>query len=410
VGTVSPGFLVEGATVFDGARFLPATPVLVLDGRIAAVGGRPAPPEGTPVVDGRGATLLPGLVDAHTHVSPGALEAALRCGVTTELDMFADPELAGSLRRRAAADPRTADVRSAGTGATAPGGHPSRLVERGLLAPFPTVHGPGEAEAFVAARVAEGSDHLKLVLEDGAVPGHPCPTLDADTVRALVRAGHARGLLVVAHVLTQAHALLAVDAGVDGLAHLFVDQPPSARFVEAAVRHGVFVVPTLTSLAARTGHRRGHVLAADPDLGPRLDPRDRALLEAGFPGPPAVPDGLEHALAGVARLAGAGVPLLAGTDAGSPGTAHGASLHDELALLVQAGLSTAAALAAATGAPAAVFGLADRGRIAPGLRADLVLVRGEPERDVTRTRAVEVVWRGGHALDPPGATGAATAR
>jgi imidazolonepropionase-like amidohydrolase len=105
-------------------------------------------------------------------------------------------------------------------------------------------------------------------------------------------------------------------------------------------------------------------------------------------------------MAGVARLAGAGVPLLAGTDAGSPGTAHGASLHDELALLVQAGLTPGAALAAATGAPAAAFGLPDRGRIAPGLRADLVLVRGEPERDVTRTRAVQVVWRGGHALAP----------
>jgi imidazolonepropionase-like amidohydrolase len=272
------------------------------------------------------------------------------------------------------------------------------------------VRGPEEAEGFVAARVAEGSDHLKLVLEDGTVTGQPCPTLDADTVRALVRAGHAHGLLVVAHVLTHADALLAVDAGVDGLAHLFVDQPPSAGLVEAVVRKGVFVVPTLTSLAARTGQPRGHDLSADPDLGPRLDPRDRALLEAGFPGPPAVPGGLEHAMTGVARLAEAGAPLLAGTDAGSPGTAHGASLHDELALLVRSGLSTAAALAAATSAPAAAFGLADRGRIAPGLRADLVLVRGEPQRDVTRTRAVEVVWRGGSAAAPAGPTRGPTGR
>ena len=62
-----------------------------------------------------------------------------------------------------------------------------------------------------------------------------------------------------------------------------------------------------------------------------------------------------------------------------------------------------------TRAPAAVFGLPDRGRIAPGLRADLVLVRGEPERDVTRTRAVEVVWRCGHALGLPGPTRPPTA-
>ena len=101
-------------------------------------------------------------------------------------------------------------------------------------------------------------------------------------------------------------------------------------------------------------------------------------------------------MAGVTRLAAAGVPLLAGTDAGSPGTAHGASLHDELHLLVQAGLSPAAALTAATSAPAAAFGLTDRGSIAPGMRADLVLVQGDPEHDITRTRTLEQVWRAGH--------------
>jgi imidazolonepropionase-like amidohydrolase len=388
--------LLRGAKLFDGHRFHAPGCLLVQQGRVAALAERLTPPAGVPVVEARGDTVLPGLIDAHVHVFPGDLQVALRAGVTTEVDMFGDPGLIGSLRQQASSDPGVADLRSAGTGATAPGGHPTRLVERGLLAPFPTVAGPGAAEGFVAARVAEGSSFLKVVLEDGTTTGHPCPTLTADTVRALVDAAHARDLLVVAHVLTQAHALVAVGAGVDGLAHLFLDEPPAPRFLDAVADRDVFVIPTLTSLAARAGHDRGRALAADRHLGPLLDPRRRAVLEMGFPAASGGRADLGHAMSTVGLLHRAGRRILAGTDASSPGTAHGASLHDELALLVQAGLSPAAALTAATSAPAAALGLPDRGALTPGLRADLVLVHGDPESDITRTRDIAQVWRAGH--------------
>jgi imidazolonepropionase-like amidohydrolase len=78
-----------------------------------------------------------------------------------------------------------------------------------------------------------------------------------------------------------------------------------------------------------------------------------------------------------------------------------ASLHDELHLLVQAGLFPTTALAAATSAPAAAFGLTGRGGIAPGMRADLVVVQGDPEHDITRTRTIERVWRAGHRHRAP---------
>jgi imidazolonepropionase-like amidohydrolase len=388
--------LIRGAKLFDGHRFHTPGCLLVRQGRVAALAERLTPPAGVPVVEARGDTVLPGLIDAHVHVSPGDLQVALRAGVTTEVDMFGDPGLIGSLRQQASSDPGTADLRSAGTGATAPGGHPTRLVERGLLAPFPTVAGPEAAEGFVAARVAEGSSFLKVVLEDGTTSGHPCPALTADTVLALVDAAHARDLLVVAHVLTQAHALVAVGAGVDGLAHLFLDEPPAPRFLDAVAQRDVFVIPTLTSLAARAGHDRGRALAADPHLGPLLDPRRRAVLETAFPAAPGARADLGHAMSTVEALHRAGRRILAGTDASSPGTAHGASLHDELSLLVQAGLSPAAALTAATSAPAAALGLPDRGALTPGMRADLVLVHGDPELDITRTRDVAQVWRAGH--------------
>ena len=105
----------------------------------------------------------------------------------------------------------------------------------------------------------------------------------------------------------------------------------------------------------------------------------------------------------------AGIQVLAGTDTNYPdpqdGNAmlnayagHGIALHHELELLVRAGLSPAAALAAATSVPAQVFGLADRGRVARGLRADLLLVDGDPCADVTATRNIAAIWRNGTRL------------
>lgn len=120
------------------------------------------------------------------------------------------------------------------------------------------------------------------------------------------------------------------------------------------------------------------------------------MLRTSFTLPRRLPSlSLDHARAAVRVLAAAGVPLLAGTDAGNPGTAHGASIHRELELLVSAGLTPIEALRAATSTPARVFRLLDRGRLAPGLRADLVLVDGDPSRDITATRAIVQVWRNG---------------
>jgi imidazolonepropionase-like amidohydrolase len=108
----------------------------------------------------------------------------------------------------------------------------------------------------------------------------------------------------------------------------------------------------------------------------------------------------DSARASVAAAYRAGVPVLAGTDtntdAEAPGSfTFGDSLHHELELLVDAGLSTTDALRAATVLPAEHFGLTDRGVIAPGRRADLVLVEGDPLRDIRAVRSISRVWCGG---------------
>ncbi|MEV4889777.1 amidohydrolase family protein [Nonomuraea sp. NPDC055795] len=378
--------------VFDGEKLLPSTHVTVDEGLIAAIGPVAAP--GAVVVEGRGATLLPGLIDAHAHVFPGDLEQAAAFGVTTVLDMMADP--AGIAKLRGARD--GADLRTAGTAATVPAGYGWYLVEMGLLPPFPTLTGPEQAAAFVADRIAEGSDYLKIMLDDGSTAGMPTPTLTGETLRALVAAAHDHGVLAVVHALNAGSARLAAEAGADVLGHLFVDTPDPELAHELAER-GTVVIPTLAVLGELFGESRGGRLAADPRVAPHLGEGARRMLTMG---PVPLGEGARHdvtvATRTLAELLDAGVTVLAGSDASNVGTAHGATLHDELRRLVAAGMTPGRALTAATAAPARCFGLADRGRIAPGLRADLLLVDGDPTADIDRTLDILGVWRGGRRL------------
>ncbi|MGW4740561.1 amidohydrolase family protein [Nocardia xishanensis] len=361
--------VIRDVRLFDGEKTSTDATVLIVDDRVADYDGDLGDVE----IDGAGKTLLPGLIDAHTHVFGDDLARALRHGVTTELDMFCLPGHLPAQRALAADRDDVADFRSAGTLATAPGGHPSQLLTApGIdaldVAPFDTIERPDQAEDFVRARVAEGADYLKIVIDDGAMHGTRLPALGADTATALVTAAHAAGLRVLAHAVTAAEVRIALDAGVDGLAHVWTDE--DGALVERVAAQGVFVVSTLVYFAA-ISDRSAHT----PDCA-RTGTFDGAVR--------------------VARaLHRAGVPLLAGTDATPFVPAHGVDLHTELRLLTEVGLTPEQALAAATSLPARHFGLADRGRITPGLRADLVLVDGDPTTDITATAALAEVWRRG---------------
>ncbi len=146
------------------------------------------------------------------------------------------------------------------------------------------------------------------------------------------------------------------------------------------------------------GASAGPGLTEDPRLAPWLNSEQQAGLARTF-GPLRRPEFLERALASVRKLHNAGVTILAGTDAPNPGTAHGISIHGELVFLTQAGLTTTEALAAATSRVAERFGLTDRGRIAPGLRADLLLLDGDPTTDITATRSINIIWKNGYAVE-----------
>ncbi len=367
---------IRNVRVFDGSGLTAATEVVIDGGLITSVGTPGSGPVLGHAVDGAGAALLPGLIDCHLHLDGRAdLELCARWGVTTVCDMGTrDVRVLDAMR----ALPGLPTVLLAGVPASAPGGQ--HVAKMGFPADS-AVPDAAHAARFVADQVAAGSDFIKIIVEDPKVPG--TKALPAPTLAALVIAAHEAGRLVVAHAVTRAAVRLAVDAAVDVITHAPLDGVLADDLVARLADRGTVLVPTLTMMRGVVDHLNAKMamkILSGLRIAPRLD--------------------YAHAERTVTAFHRAGATVLAGTDANHEPLVparppHGESLHDELARLVAGGLSPNEALRAATVMPATVFGLADRGAVAPGQRADLVLVRGDPTRDITATRNVLATWIGG---------------
>jgi imidazolonepropionase-like amidohydrolase len=407
-GARSPGtapahdsFLVRGARVFDGERVLEHADVLVAGATIEAVAPSLVAPPGAAVIDGTGKTLLPGLIDSHFHAaSRSMLRQAPLFGVTTVADMNNNPVRFEFLRARTGTPEmaREADFFGAGRLITADAGYAINVGGEGVAS-------PDACAAAVASRLAHGADYIKIAVEDGTmIFKEQVKALDAETIAACVAAAHKAGKKIVAHVTNRRLARVTLDAGIDGFVHGIGDGLDDRLVADIAARH-IFVVPTLVIFRSATPETLDRSVAQDPAFAPFLDSMTRENLSAAWPSPVfgMAKDVTKIDLAalddGVRRLAAAGVPLLVGTDSPAWGTAAGVSVHEELALLVRAGLTPAQALAGATSSAANAFGWHDRGRIAPGMRADLVLVEGDPTRDITTTRRIAHVWKRGHEIE-----------
>lgn len=344
-----------GVRVFDGQALTePCT--VVIDGGV--IGTDPA---GAQRVDASGAVLLPGLIDAHVHLhGPQTLQKLASWGVTTGLEMAGWPaELAASLRQVT----EYADFRTAGLPAIGPAGNHVRIPG---MPPEAVIRTPGDARNHVAARVAEGVDYIKGVAE---APDEGGPT--EESLTALVTAAREHGKKTIIHAATVGAFTIAVGSGADFLTHVPLNGVIAEADVAKMTAAGQIAIPTITMM--------------------------EGILAGKAPS--------THLLTSVADLHHAGIEILAGTDAntqpGSPcSVEHGESLHHEFELLVQAGLSPAQVLRSATILPAQAFGLTDRGAIEPGLRADLVLIDGDPLADITATRRLRAVWCAGRPATP----------
>jgi imidazolonepropionase-like amidohydrolase len=388
--------VVRNVRIFDGDRLLPRRSVLWEGAVIKAVGDNVRSPSNSESIDGQGKTLIPGLIDAHTHTSaPSELKEALAFGVTTELDLFSHPANIAALRalEQSGHAHDMADARFAGICATAPGGHGTEY-----NFPIPTITRPEQAQAFVDERLTEGSDYLKVIYSAGySGTPNPRPNLSRETMRALIQAAHRRGRLAIVHVDTAPESRDAIEAGADVLAHIYVAAAADPAIAALASKQNTVVIPTLSIRSNLCGSNPGRELISDPLITPYLIAASRVGLSVDQRIPPWLNcNGVKPAVDDLRR---AGVRILAGTDAPNPGTAHGASLHGELELLVDAGITPIEALKAATSATADTFHLYDRGRVAPGKRADILLVDGDPTTNIGATRHIVAVWKQGRRLD-----------
>jgi imidazolonepropionase-like amidohydrolase len=396
---VGAPLLIEAARLFDGRAVQPDARVLIEDGTIASVGQ--APSEGVERVHFPDATILPGLIDAHVHLCfdagpdpgatlaerddaaaleqmAGAAEFALGAGVTTIRELGARGDLIFRLRPRidsgAVEGPH---ILAAGRPLTIPLGHCYFL---GGVA-----ENEAELLALVRTEIERGADVIKIMATGGAMTPSSDPTrpqFAPETLRRAVDLAHQLGRPVAAHAHSRQGIHDAVAAGVETIEHGMFVGPDGARVhdedLPLLVGSHTVLVPTLTPLANRVNipGATGGPLA--PDL--------------------AAADFWARRRTDVGRLYAAGVRMIAGSDCGVGLIQHD-SVIDEISYLTAVGLSRSAALAAATAESADVLGLGlVAGRLAPGLRADVLVVDGDPLADLSALRRPLAVFKAGRRV------------
>jgi len=381
-------------TALVGGRVLPspqaaAIPdgVVLIEGTtITAVGSRATlrAPEGATVVDCTGGTLTSGFWNSHVHFTgsqfrgaetagaealAGALRAMLTSyGVVHVVDTGSLLANTLALRRRIdRGEMPGPSILSAGGGFVPAGGGPYYI----LPARLPELARP-EDVARVEVELAGGADIVKLFTGSFAAP-RSIVVMPLEIARAAVEAGHRRGKLVFAHPSNSPGARVAIEGGVDVLAHTFptsLDGSPWDRALPPMMRErGMALIPTL-----------------------KLWPYE--LRKAGLPND-LIERVLGIAMAQTSAVADLGGELLFGTDVGYM-TDYDPT--DEFIFLRRAGLGAMQILAMLTTAPAARFGRRGTGRIGPGMTADVVVLDGDPTLDVRAFAKVRMTMRDGRVI------------
>ncbi len=402
--------------------------------RIVSITAAAAEPEATKIIRGKGATLVPGLIDLHGHTGSNPeppwdaglpnvalnLQRYLFCGVTTVFDPGAfDEEVFERRADLAAGEQIGPHLFAAGPVFTAPGGHPVPMFEENLPAIIGwyiidhstrQVATPDEAKAAVDALLPSKPDFVKFVVD--AIP-EGTPRIDPDVAKAIVKAANAGGVRAVAHIGTTKDAITAADAGIAAWIHgVYKERIPDDMIAKIA-GYGIPMAPTLVvfdSYATLGQQPRAptwleqKMVRADKleayDHRPEdfeVDPELLKMVET-------MAKERQSGLDNVRRLHAAGVTILAGSDA-QAGVFHGTGLHRELRLLEKAGLSRIEVLRAVTINNARF--LADSedppfGVIAPNKIADLVLVDGDPLEDLAALERIREVFLSGRRVERGG--------
>ncbi|HVY87591.1 MAG TPA: amidohydrolase family protein [Hyphomonadaceae bacterium] len=396
--------LLKPARVFDGVDPKPheGWQVLVVDDKISAVGPNLSAPAGTRVIDLPGETLMPGLIEGHGHLflhpynetswddqvlhEPLALrtaravaqaKATLMAGFTTERDLgtegagYADVGLKQAIEQGIVPGPR---MMVATRAIVAKGAYGPKGYEPGLEIPQGAEEASGVDDVVRAVRsqIAAGADVVKLYGDYRWRPGEESrPTFSSAEMKAGVEAAHDAGRMVAVHTSTPEGMRRAIAAGADTIEHGYGG---TSEIFKAMRDRGMTLCPTLAASDAIARYRGWN--GKDPAPQAVIDSRNSFAL---------------------ARAAG--VTLCVGGDVGV--FAHGENWR-EMELMGAAGMPAGQVLVAATSVNAKMLRMDDRiGSVKPGLFADLVAAPGDPSKDLTVLRRVNLVIRGGEVVKAP---------
>ncbi len=423
-------FLGDGTVIEQGS-------VLIKHGKIAEIYTGQAPDAKSlkaDPIDAAGKTLLPGLIDVHAHLgSPGGywedpkeyekieafidreLAAYLYSGVTAVKSLGDATDMI--LKHRAilrSGEKQGAELFVVGPMFTAEGGHGTEYARALPEAARPAFQAQlvrvpknaDEAKKMVDDLKAQGVDGIKTILESGT-PAHAIPRFDITLLRAVADQSRADGLPIVCHIGDLRDVEDALDAKVDGIEHS-PRQLLTQALLDRMKSQGVAFDPTLAVTEAIIATAQG-----------KTDPLDRSLVQQVSP--PKLLQGTKKAIASaefepmraayrafpfdmtvtnqnLAAAARNGILLVMGTDSGNPQLIHGPAIHRELQLWVAAGIPNAVALQAATYNGAKLLRVDNRmGLIKKGYDANLLLVDGNPLKDITATEHIAaVLFKGEH--------------
>lgn len=351
-------YKISNVYVFDGYSYSTELSSVVINGGVIGTDDQDAIE-----IDGKNGTLLPGLFDSHNHPSSlDDLRNVSAYGVTTTMckSCFLS-DLCASLRNQTG----LTDFYSAGWSATVVGSSHFKQNGNNTAA---AIYNDSMCPGWIENRLTTGSNYIKLVADNTE------PTLSLQEHIALVNSSHALGLKTATHAANLAAYQMVIESHTDLIQHVPDDGLLNSTSIHAIVANKQHVTPTLQAF-----------LYASQAFG--LPAAEESLA-------------LNNTSKNAKRVYDAGVPILAGTDLTTHTTypvdiPFGSSLHKELELLVQAGLPELEVLKAATSRPAQVYNLTDRGVIAPGKRADLLLIRGNPLLNISKTREIQKIWMAG---------------
>jgi imidazolonepropionase-like amidohydrolase len=389
-----------GGTLVDGtgAAPVPDAVVVVRGTRILAAGPRAKVrvPRGARIINTTGATMLPGLWDMHTHYAQAEWGPIyLASGVTTVRDVGNQLEfLLGA--RQAIASGR---------------GLGPRLLAAGIIdGDAPNAMGlaragtPEQGVAWVRRYHAAGLEQIKIY-----------SSVSAEALAAITAEAHALGMTVTGHVPRGLDGYQGVAAGMDQVNHvrfilqmmrapgdstpLALDAPEARRAIAFLAEHRIVVDPTLALFELNAHPIDQPVSAFEPGVDKVAPELRQALTHTGAE--PARAEAAQRQYRTLLQIVGAlhqaGVPIVAGTDLAVPG--H--SLHRELELYVEAGFTPMAAIQSATLQAARAMGLEhESGTVRPGLRADVLVVDGDPLARISDTRNVRLVIANGRPFEP----------